>query len=393
MLTIQTEGKTSILAAADFNADGRMDVVLTRDKFMSAETFKIEILLNDGNGSFRVGTSEVFDGPITKSQFPGQLLVDDFNGDGRPDIFIADSGQDANPFPGYQNQLVLSSPGGKLIDATGNLPQQNDFSHSAASADIDGDGDVDLFVGNTYGQNDIRPYILLNDGTGVFSIDRYRIPGKFTNFSIGKYTSSRFVDVNGDGFSDLILGADSNTPSSAVLLNDGTGYFSELPNAIPTKPWENDDINLFIEPQDFDNNGLPDLIMSFTTPNYIGRYLQILINNGDGTFIDETDTRLPPQFKNNSEWVISIKFVDLNGDGFLDITTNTMGGKPANLPLYLNDGNGFFSKSPYKLRDIEAWQYVFIDLDGDGGLDILSSVTPWLDDMETIAVRRDIGCE
>ena len=88
------------------------------------------------------------------------------------------------------------------------------------------------------------------------------------------------------------------------------------------------------------------------------------------------------------EWIITIKPVDLDHDGDLDITTNTMGGESSDLPIYLNDGNGFFSPLSYTLPRFSAWQHVFVDLDGDGGLDIVSSAT-----VETIAVIRDIGCK
>jgi hypothetical protein len=392
ILIIETNGTIMNMASADFNSDGEMDVVFDRHIFRSPDTFELEILVNDGNGGLRVGTSEIFDGPIPKVQHPRQMLIADFNGDGRSDIFIADHGQDSNPFPGYQNTLVLSSPGGKLIDGTSNLPQQSDFTHSAAFGDIDGDGDLDLFVGNIYGQKKVPPQVWVNDGSGSFSIDDSRIPARFTNFSFGTYTASRFVDINNDGFLDLILGAAHDVSTPVVLLNDGNGYFAELPNAFPPKPWSEKDISLYIESTDFDNDGLPDLIMSFTSGSYRGRYLQVLVNNGDGTFADETNSRLP-QSDNSDEWIITINLVDLDGDSDLDITTTTMGGDPVTLPNYLNDGNGYFSPSLYILRGIEAWQHVYIDLDGDGGLDILSSVTPWLLDIETLSIVRDIGCK
>ena len=49
-------------------------------------------------------------------------------------VFIADTGDDHAPFPGYQNTLILSAPGGKLVGATANLPQVYDYTHSAAAA-------------------------------------------------------------------------------------------------------------------------------------------------------------------------------------------------------------------------------------------------------------------
>ena len=390
ILAIETTGTIFNMASADFNDDGKMDVVFDKHKFQSPDTYEIGILVNDGNGGLQIGTSETFEGPVPKVQHPRQMLIADFNEDGRADIFIADHGQDVDPSPGYQNTLVLSSPGGKLIDATGSLPQQSDFTHSAAFGDIEGDGDLDLYVGNISGQLDIPPQLWVNDGSGLFSIEKGRIPKRFTDFSLGTYTSSKFVDVNNDGFIDLILGG-MGISQSAVLLNDGTGQFSELPDAFPPKPWSENDIALFIETYDLDNDGLQDLIIAFTSERYTGRYLQILINNGDGTFRDETENRLP-QTDTQKEWIITIQLVDLDHNDSMDIITNTMGGESIDLPIYLNDGNGFFSPLSYTLPNFQAWQHVIVDLDGDGGLDIVSSATPWLTDVETFSVIRGIGC-
>ena len=391
ILAIETTGTIFNMASADFNDDGKMDVVFDKHKFQSADTYEIEVLVNAGNGGLQLGTAEIFEGPVPRVQHPRQMLIADFNEDGRADIFIADHGQDTDPFPGYQNTLVLSSPGGKLIDATGNLPQQMDFTHSAAFGDIEGDGDLDLYVGNLYGGDGSPPQVWVNDGSGVFSIEAGHIPGKFTDISINKYTSSKFVDVNNDGFVDLILGGDSIS-QSVVLLNDGIGQFAELPDAIPSKPWSDDDIAVSVETYDFDGDDLQDLIIAFTNIYYQGRYLQILINNGDGMFRDETENRLP-QTDTQKEWIITIQLVDLDHNGDIDITTNTMGGESADLPIFLNDGNGFFSSLSYTLPNFQAWQHVFVDLDGDGGLDIVSSATPWLTDVETLSVIRDIGCK
>jgi len=384
LLVIKTTGTIFNMASADFNDDGKMDMVFDQHKFQSPDTFEIEILINDGNGGLQLGTSEVFEGSVPKVQHPRQMLIADFNGDGHADIFIADHGQDTDPFPGYQNTLVLSSPGGKLIDATGNLPQQNDFTHSAAFGDIDGDGDLDLYIGNLYGGDGSPPQVWVNDGSGVFSIEGGHIPGKFTDISINKYTSSNFADVNNDGFVDLILGGDSIS-QSVVLLNNRNGQFVEVPNAIPSKAMLDDDIALFIETYDFNSDGLQDIIIAYTR-YYQGRYLQILINNGDATFTDETKNRLLQTY-NEKEWIITVQLVDLDHNGSMDITTSTMGGESVDLPIYLNDGGGFFSPLSYTLPKFQAWQHVFIDLDGDGGLDIVSA------DGETLFVIRDIGCK
>lgn len=220
--TASDVGFLTELETGDVNGDGLTDAVVTRLEFQTHETFPIGVFLADGRGGFQNGDS-LFAGPIPRTEHGRQIVIADFNGDRRNDIFVADHGYDAPPFPGYPNTLALSTPEGKLVESSANLPAESGFSHSAAAADIDRDGDVDIFVGNIFG-GDAPPELLLNDGAGHFVRGDGRLPAAQTDRSQNKYTRSLFVDVNGDAAPDLVLGADNNTPSSTVLLN-GHGAF------------------------------------------------------------------------------------------------------------------------------------------------------------------------
>ena len=92
---------------ADFNCDGVMDAVVARATFQSASTFPLIVYTGNGAGGFVDGTSQVFTGTVPRVQWPREMVVDDFNGDGRADVFIADTGRDVSPWPGYQNVLAL----------------------------------------------------------------------------------------------------------------------------------------------------------------------------------------------------------------------------------------------------------------------------------------------
>jgi hypothetical protein len=383
------------LDAGDFDGDGLDDVVIRRSRFGTTTTFDLDILLNDGNGSLILGTSSVFSGTVPRVQAPApMILVADFNGDERPDIFVPDGGMDTEPFPGRQNTLVLSVPGGRLVDATANLPQQNDFTHSAAAGDIDGDGDNDLYLGNSWAQNMIDPQILINDGSGEFMVAANRLHESLDLTQNG-YTPSEFVDVNNDGFPDLVLadagddiGNEHSTPDSVVLLNDGLGSFTSPPISLPAKPSAVPGPGLDIQPMDLNDDGYQDLLIAYTRqdPWYAGRYVQVLINNQDGTFRDETGTRLP-QSDNDDPYIYRLQLMDMDRDQDMDLIARPWDDQDPNPLLFLNDGRGHFSQHPLDL--LPYLYYTFLDLDADGGHDlVLATAAP----PEDIYAIRDLGC-
>jgi hypothetical protein len=359
----------SQVGVADFNGDGLQDAIFTRSVYLGAETFPINVLLNDGQGKFVDATSSIFAGPVPVTQNARELVVSDFNADGRPDVFVADTGDDRDPFPGFQNTLILSASGGRLVDATANLPQASDYTHSATAADVDGGGTTDIYAGNIYGGNAIPPRVLLNDGGGVFSVASGLLPPAQTNLDENRYATSLFADVNGDGRPDLILGAEEHTASSVVLLNDGTGHFTALADALPAEPFGSNAIALEIASLDVNHDPHPDLLIAFTKgdPFYVGRWIQVLVNNGDGTFDDETATRLP-QSDNNDAWPVFLQLRDLNRDGRMDFGVQVNGGGSS--PLFIAGEEGAFHPGPLVKAGSHVW--TFIDARGDGSNDILA---------------------
>ncbi len=370
------------LTSGDFNDDGLDDVVITRTDSETTQTFELDILLNDGNGSLILSTSSVFSGTVPQVRQPAAMrLVVDLNGDESPDFFVPDQGLDVPPHPGHQNTLVLSAPGGKLVDATANLPQLSDVTFSAAAGDIDGDGDNDLYLGNIWGRSMIDPQILLNDGSGRFTVAENRLPASL-NLTQNGYTASEFVDVNNDGFPELVLGdAGDNTPNvlstddSVVLLNDGLGSFSLLPEPLPPMPFGDLALATDILPVDLNHDGYQDLCIAYRRASVEnGRYIQVLINNQDSTFRDETGTRLP-----QSEGMIyggggfyQLELRDIDHDEDQDLIARPQDDQDPNPLLFLNDGNGYFSWQSLDFG-LGSLYYTFLDLDGDGGHDIVFS--------------------
>lgn len=358
------------IAAADFNGDGLVDVLIARLGSVTTDTFPVAILLNKGKGRFVDGTRSIFVGSVPRTQHPRQIVVADFNRDGHPDAFIADHGSDQLPFPGYPNTLILSQPGGKLVDASANLPRTPDFSHSAAAGDVDGNGSVDLYVGNLSsgceGCAAVPPELLLNDGTGHFTIAPDALPAAVAAPFSAHYNGSALVDVNGDGALDLVLAAASNAVfppvPSLVLLGDGHGHFT-ITSQLPPKPFGPSANSLGMSFGDLNDDRKPDLVLANapTDASLTGAWLQVLINNGDGTFRDETATRLPGQHPNNTDhWIPFPQLIDVNGDRKLDLLTHLTdpyAGRTAR--AFQNDGHGNFK--PLNVPALMNGMYVFVN--------------------------------
>jgi len=353
--------------AADVNSDNHTDVIVTGGTFPPTPVRPVEmkILINDGSGIFNDGTSQIIPDSLPSTIHPREIAVSDLNGDGNPDIFIVSHGYDEAPFPGEQNILLLSTQNGTLLDKTAALPQQNDFSHSVAIGDVDGDGNRDIYVGNIYGQNNILPYLLLNDGDGGFTLNTNRLPDSLDYIaSSKKYLSSSFADIDNDGDFDLLLGGDLSA-ASTIFYNNGSGFFSDSESrSLPFGPFgENNSISVDIVPIDVNFDGKTDIIQSQTRndPFYVGRSIQVLIQQNDGTFVDESATRIENGhwFSATGNWILFLVPVDFNNDGFTDLLCQNLWGESPDEPfILLNDRNGNFKVLTHeKFSGIESYRF------------------------------------
>ena len=122
-----------------------------------------------------------------------------------------------------------------------------------------------------------------------------------------------------------------------------------------------------IETADFDGDGWPDLLMSVVREDYQEPKLQLLLNNGDGTFRDASD-HLPQKWPVPS-WVIYSFAADFNNDGWMDFVTTSNQGRPR---LYLNTGQAQFVDASELLPPVNFFAS-FVqpgDLDKDGKVDL-----------------------
>jgi hypothetical protein len=289
------------LKAGDFNGDGVTDVLVSRVNWsdVGVTPVPIQIFLGDGKGGYVDGTTQVFAAGSAYVHYVPRIFVADFNKDGVTDIFTPDFGVDGPPFPGGQNGLFLSSPAShQLVNATATLPQGLRGNHGTSIGDINGDGYTDILVNALNNVNGQAEDLLINDGTGHFVSSPSLLPAYLkSSANVAGHTWSMIADLNGDGAADIVLGTWNNNPSpSQVLLNDGHGSFA---NAVPIdlpRSGVSGESFVGIETIDLNGDALPDLILSVTNATdgfYDVPYIQFLVNDGGGHFHDETQARLP----------------------------------------------------------------------------------------------------
>lgn len=323
------------------------------------------LLLGNGDGTYAPAPGLLPAGFGTVH--PREVVQADFNEDGLPDLFIADHGYDASPFPGAQNRLLLSQAGGGYTDGSARLPQVADFSHSATAADINGDGHLDLFVGNmSGGGSPTEAYVLFGDGKGGFTRADAGLPvgaGGLLNRGSGNFgmTASLLTDLNGDGRPDLVLGNEGQTflkeHRSLVFWNTGAGFSADRVSTLPQGYFGDARLVHDIAAMDIDNDGDNDLLLlsSETIPSdaYADGWALDVLRNDKGVFVADTASHFAVQDSHegnpneNSKVGASefIRLMDVNGDGTRDIViTQFMNQLPgANTPIvWTNDGFGHF---------------------------------------------------
>lgn len=358
-----------VLATEDLNGDGHQDLVVLGANYPQSGIVNVpqpgRVFFGDGDGHFVPAPTSLF--PVdTLLTVHASGLFSDFNGDGRADMFIAEFGFDAPPWPGRQNRLYLSRPEGGWQDTTATLPQLSDTSHSAAVGDVSGRGAVDIFVGNTFANSDALPYFLLNTGSGLFTLTRDIIPvGRDAILDTSTYhifPGETLADLDGDGLPELIVTADASVSfkklrQTTILWNRAGAFAENDSTALPApKVFVNTRLDHNVQHIDVNQDGLPDLVVVGTQAGYSGWFVQIFVNKGNRRFVDETADRLPQGEASGgtagepAPYPSRVQVLDFNQDGAPDFFVSFSRDLPSNTaftqgqPLvWLNDGAGRFS--------------------------------------------------
>lgn len=366
-----------IVTKIDFDNDGDLDLFLGQvvNPPTYPATYRRQLAFRNVGGTFVDATDAVL-GNLMMINIR-RTWVTDFNGDGRSDLLLITTGTDITPNPGEQSRLFIQTADGRLVDETATrLPQRNSYTHGVALADIDGDGDLDIFMDNI-----VRDYprIYLNDGSGHFSDAPDRLPADVA--SDNSYPAAAFCDVNGDQRPDALMGGaywppggDGTFRPNLLLMNNGAGYFVHDPTrTLPPKVLGRSSTTDDFACADLDGDGDNDLVLATDiggeTPG-----LQLLLNDGAGHFTDAS-SQLNLTFAGSDKWVVEISVVDMNADGKPDLVFRTdsrvHNEYPFTRSILLNRGNAVFVDASETMVGNSAGGMAVGDFDGDNRVDLV----------------------
>lgn len=211
------------MAVGDVNGDGLDDIYVCGAKFQAGALFT-----QTKDGHFTPVEEPAFK---QDSLYEGvDALFFDANNDGHPDLYVVSGGNEyMGHAPQLQDRLYINDGKGNFTRAA-NLPAIYENKSVVCAADIDHDGDIDLFIGGraipgAYGPA-AQSYILVNDGKGNFTMANNNLAWQVKN--IGMVTSACFADINKDGWPDLVVGGEW-MPVTLFINNKGSFTKQTLP--------------------------------------------------------------------------------------------------------------------------------------------------------------------
>jgi uncharacterized membrane protein len=362
------------VAIADVNGDGKPDLIVANEQQSQSDTAgSISVMLGKGDGTFRAPVNYSSGGESAYS-----VSVADVNGDGKLDLVVANGCLGTDCSTGGVGVLLGKGDGTFKKVVTYSSGAASVFGSHVAVGDLNGDGKLDLAVATTgagcgSGCPEGLVAVLLGKGDGTFK--------KAKTYHTGGFDAIGWVaiaDVNGDKKPDLVVANYCATECSfppaegsvGVLLGKGDGTFK----TVKTYPSGGDGA-ISVAVADLNKDGNPDILVANCGPEACGPgspggNVGVLIGKGNGTF--KTAVNYPAE---NSPF--EVVAADVNGDGIFDIVVSNWGSPDGStndgaVTVLEGKGNGTFrTAQTFSSGGAEAPSVAVADVNKDGRPDIV----------------------
>ncbi|MBL0045559.1 MAG: VCBS repeat-containing protein [Flavobacteriales bacterium] len=398
-----------MISAGDANGDGLDDL------FAAGAHGQPSVLwLQRTDGSFHVGPSQPWSGHAEQEDM-GSIFFD-ADGDGDQDLLVLAGGnEDDLRDPIYTQRIYVNKGLGNFAEASDRLPAIMTSAQRAAAADIDNDGDMDLFIGgrSTPAHYPFAPrsYLLVNDGKGHFADATEALAPEA--MGPGMVTDVKFADLDGDKDLDLLLcgewmnvtwfrndGGHFTNASSIAGLDKTHGWWYSLATADVNEDGHLDIIAgnlgwnskfhgtaerpIHVYWADFDDNGRHDIVLAKEKD---GKQLPVRGR--------ECSSQQCPMIQQKFPTYAEFANADLSGiytpeklAGALHLQATMF-----RSTVFLNDGKNHFSAQalPNLAQVAPINAIIPIDIDGDNHIDLVCAGNNWGAEVETARYDAGIG--
>jgi hypothetical protein len=294
--------KPTSVAVADLAGDGIADVIVT-ELGPGGSAGTVDVLVGNGDGTF--GMTQAFPVGLNPSfvAVAGGKNEPDLNGDGKPDLVVANKGDGTNP--STVSVLLNTTSAGATVPT---FAAQQTYGVgvapvSVAVGDLNGDGRPDLVVANQ-GGNSVS--VLENTAGGTFQPQPLIPVGS-------KPTSVAVLDLDGDGRPDIAIA--NKADYSVSMLRNTTPAKGATPSFDTNQTIGPGKLPYSLGVADINGDGIPDLVVA----NKYGDNVGVLLGTGHGTVTVSTAT--------NAVGLSSTPYLeDLDGDGIPDLVVLDSGG-------------------------------------------------------------------